>query len=428
MDLIQKAVEEYNAQAASQSIAGEVRLTVGTDALMVTALFDAVEVPYAQIRSLTLEDYSVRIESDSGVYRFSRMGSESGHFYEALYAAYNNKVRKVLFVSEPLLFKTQGQFRSQEYNATAFGSAPFEVYRNCVLILPPNEGAKRIPLCFVTSLEKDPYTLTLCLGPEESYTFSGLGYDMEPFSDVLAKQLHTLRESALLTVKKIDPALTSMQASAIARLMPEGVAAPIGELAGIAPSFVVALEKDLAKSRSSQEYDILKSICDPARIYIGMKKRFKWGVPDTAEDAELSGASGESSGVNRDAVSASRESMGENLQEDGILWVIAPGENGNTAVVEFAVAGDESAATFIYRFDGSFRSFVHTFNRALEAISFRREAIRLSEDELRKPEYMMSAMAVRRNAALRYVRGCFAGRVVHTSPESWRKALLTYIQ
>ena len=111
-----------------------------------------------------------------------------------------------------------------------------------------------------------------------------------------------------------------------------------------------------------------------------------------------------------------------------MLWLLAPGENGHTAAVEFAVAEGEAAATFIYRFEGGFDAFARSFNRALEAISFKREGIRLSEEELLKPEYAHYFMASRRNAALRLIRACFAGRVIHASPEKWKAGLLAYMQ
>ncbi len=111
-----------------------------------------------------------------------------------------------------------------------------------------------------------------------------------------------------------------------------------------------------------------------------------------------------------------------------MLWLIVPGQRGDTGAVEFIVTEEESAATFIYQFRGDFDGFARSFNRALEAISFRREVIRLSDDALQKPEYATYAMAVRHNPALQFVRGSFAGRVIHASIKSWQKGVLTYLK
>ncbi|MPN46484.1 hypothetical protein SDC9_194070 [bioreactor metagenome] len=145
---------------------------------------------------------------------------------------------------------------------------------------------------------------------------------------------------------------------------------------------------------------------------MGIIRRFNRAASDTQED---SGDLNESGGAS-----------GSDEQNENMLWPLAPGENGNTAAVEFAVAEGEAAATFIYRFEGRFEAFARAFNRSLEAISFKREGIRLSEDELHKPEYAHYLMAAQRNAALRMIRACFAGRVIHASPEKWKAGLLAY--
>ena len=400
----------YTAQAAGTSVTGEVSLSVGEDSLAVIGL--TLQIPYAHIRSFTIENYGVTVVTDSGEYRFQRMGSDGEPFYDALYDAYNKKVRKALFVSEAPIITTRGEYRYDECGDKAQGTALFEVYPNCVLILPPDDKARRVPLCFVTAMENGNFTLTLRLDTGESYTFVKLGYDTDPFHDALEKQLRILRENALLAVKKLDPSLTTIQATTVARQMPEGVAVPFGTLSAIAPSFVTALETEIKQTRP-EEFEVLKTICDPKTIYAGIMKRFTQGASDTGEDSE----------VLKDVDVADL-----NAQDETMVWLLAPGENGHTAAVEFAVAEGESAATFIYRFEGGFDSFARSFNRALEAISFKREGIRLSEQELLKPEYAHYFMAARRNNALRLIRACYLSRVIHASPEKWKAGLLAYMR
>ncbi len=391
-------VIEYDAQVDSPLIAGEVKVTVLENGLFLKPLLDAVEIPYVGIRSLELQDYALAVATDYGMFRFSKMGNWLEPFYDALYSAYNNKVRKALFVNGVPVIKAWGQYYMEEYGDTAQGAAVIELYEDCVLILPPNDRARRIPLCFVTSVEKGDFRLSLQLDTEERYTFAKLGYDSEPFEEELTKQLQLLREKTLQAVKEIDPSLTPQQAFTIAKEMPKGVAAPLGSLIAAAPSFAGALERRIKESRS-EEYTIFKSVCDPSQIWVG----FHGFDEKSAEDSE------------------------ETLENEGMLWLIVPGKNGDTAAVEFVVSEDESAATFIYRFEGAFGDFARRFNRALEAISFKREVIRLPEDALQKPEYADYAMAIRRNAALRFVRGSFAARVIHASVDSWKKGIDKYL-
>jgi len=89
--------------------------------------------------------------------------------------------------------------------------------------------------------------------------------------------------------------------------------------------------------------------------------------------------------------------------------------------VEFSEA---DTATFVYCTDGDFHAFARRINRALEAIAFKREVIRLTDDDLRKPENDTYYMANKRTAALQFVRAKFKGRAIHSSPESWKRNLL----
>lgn len=57
----------------------------------------------------------------------------------------------------------------------------------------------------------------------------------------------------------------------------------------------------------------------------------------------------------------------------------------------------------------------------LGLVNFRRRPIYLSENDLTgKAEFHRYAIAARKNADLRAVRGAFLGRAIHSSFEAWR--------
>jgi hypothetical protein len=237
--------------------------------------------------------------------------------------------------------------------------------------------------------------------------------------------------------------MTTVQASRIAGLMLEGAAAPIGQLAAITPSFVSALEAKLKNTRAAESYGIFKEMCDPAEIYIGFRKNETGadsaggqsitegmqsvfsgeaaavydGMADGATDADSEGSGYEGSGHD-DTGHDDAETV---LPDPYLLWLIVPSADGQHAAVEFAEA---NSATFVYKTGGSFDGFARQLNRALEAISFKREVIRLSDEELRKVENTDYYMAAKRTAALRFIRSCFTGRVIHSSVESWKRKLM----
>ena len=396
---------EYAAQAVTPLVSGEVKLVIGEKALVIASLFDVIELPFAEVNSISLNDYVVYIEADSGQYVFSRMGNWCQPFYSTLYAAYNKAVLRSLFVSGDALLTANGDYFFTENpisdtNQSGMypqlrGRSSVQVYDNCVVSLPPDLCARRIPLCFVNGLENGDFELTLKMDSGELYTFAKLGYDTDPFKTMIEKQIRALRENSLTIVKEFDTSLSPIQASQIAGLMIEGAAAQLGRLTAISPSFVSALESKILETRAAESYRAFKEICDPSLIYIGFKKN---DVP------------------------AETEVDDEALQQDPYLFcLIVPSPDGRFATVEFSEA---DSATFVYKTDGDFAAFAHQLNRALEAIDFKREVIRLTDEELRRPENADYYMASKRTVALQLVRGHFAGRVIHSSPETWKKKLL----
>jgi hypothetical protein len=282
-------------------------------------------------------------------------------------------------------------------------------------------------------MDKGDYTLTLTLATGERYTLAKLGYDSAPVEAAIGKQIRALWEKALASAKEIDPALSTEQASRLAKLMPQGAAAPLEQFAGIAPSFAAALESKIAATRAADSYKAFKELYDPARVWVGFRKNeANKGLEDM--DNVLAGGLGGIGGMfgnlaggenplaalaGNSAGSGSEEAVpaAPNLY---LLWMIAPSPNGQYAAVEFAEA---DSATFVYRTGGDFYAFSRQLNRALEAINFKREVIRLSDEELRKPGNADYYMAAKRTTALQFVRSNFAGRIIHSGVEAWKRKL-----
>jgi hypothetical protein len=249
----------------------------------------------------------------------------------------------------------------------------------------------------------------------------------------IEKQIRALREKALAAVKEIDPTLTAAQASQLAKLLPEGAATSFGQIAAIAPSFVTTVENKLVETRAADSYKEFKTLCDPVNIYVGLRKNettdsAAGGLPDMGGIAGiLGGLMGGDSGSNPIAALGGLAG-GKPAADEGdpeppppyLFWLIVPSPNGQFAAIEFAEA---DSATFVYRTGGDFAAFARQLNRALEAIAFKREVIRLSDEELRKPENADYYMAAKRTAALQFVRANFIGRVIHTGADAWRRKL-----
>ncbi len=380
---------EYRCSIEYLDLSGEGKLTLTDDELCCLTPFDQYALPFTEITSIDMENHQLTIQSESGILKASKLGSNLTPAYLELYEKYNNTVRKALFISKDPMMRTKGEYRFRDEGGSAYGQAVIELYDRCLCILPPNDAARRIPLCFVRTFDKSAYHHTLTLDTGEIYEFMRLGLDTDPFDKKLTECLYAIRQNAIDAVLKTDGSLSTMQSSRIADLMPQGVAAPLGKLHAIASSFPRALEEKIRNSRAKDMYQHFLEICDPMNILIGSK-------------SNLAGD--------------------ENLD---VLWSVAPkpGNAGGMAALEMAVSDDTSAATYLYRFTGDWDAFAMRLNHAIEAIDFHREVIFIPEEELYQKQNALYKMAVKRTASLQFLRRCFAGRVIHASLDSWKKDL-----
>ncbi|MCL2655343.1 MAG: hypothetical protein FWD65_06580 [Coriobacteriia bacterium] len=405
---------DYVAQVDSQSLKDEAKLSISEDGLAVTTLFNPLFIDFADIVSFEKQGYCAVVVTGTDRLTFSSLGNLLDAFCLELQTAFNARVRKALFISGDPCFEAEGEFEYAEpqsaagaqtaagaqqtaagaagaQQATARGQARIEVYDDCVCLLPPDNRARRIPFAFMTGLQKGNFELTLTLNGGEQYSFIRLGANTDAFEASIRARLHAWREDALDAVHKLDGSLSQTQLAALATLMPQGVAVSAGQMAAIAPSYLAAVEAQIAASRAADTYAAFKEICAPDEICIGMKTNL----------------------------------AGE--QEENILWFIAPSKTKPTAAVEFAVDEDTAAATFVYNTGSDRADFIRRLNRVMEAIDFHREVISLPDDQLASAENASYRMAVKRNAALRSIRESLAGRVIHSSPDAWTTTVRSYL-
>lgn len=83
----------------------------------------------------------------------------------------------------------------------------------------------------------------------------------------------------------------------------------------------------------------------------------------------------------------------------------------------------EKAATYLYEYEGNKEHFFSCLSESLEAVGTHREIIYVSEDEIIKNS--LFRMTVSRCSCVRFLRSCFAGRLIHSS--NYDEKLLEYI-
>ena len=399
---------------ASAFISGEADIEVTEDGFALASALDAAKVSWADVIELGFSDYTVNVKTKTGAYSFTRLGYDAEPLYNHMLVAYGAKVRKALFVGGNAMATAKG-------DTGTLRDVPIEVYDNCLVSLPPDLSARRVPLCFVNGFEDKDFGLTVSTIDGASFSCARLGYEHAPVVKAAQDAVKALRAKAVEQIVALCPSLSGEQASMLGRLMPEGMAAPMGRIREVSPAFAAALEEKIAGTRAAETYKAFQEIASGDSICVGFKADFGPGFGSSGEGGpdEESGAEipTEESGAETSAPASAY-----------MLWLIAPAQSGQACAVEFAGAENEAAATYVYRFDCPWDVFRIRLSMALEAIAFKRDAIRFSDEELAKPENEIYRMANDRNEALRLVRSCFAGRAIHRSMDSWRARITELLE
>ena len=404
----------------------EAKLTLDKEGLLIAARFDQLPVPYGEIAAFSLADNRVEIQTAACTVTASRMGQNAEWLYQKLYGAYNDAVLEALLVEGKHDFEAAGAYIAEENGRTRQGPAILRLYEDCLCILPPDQHARRVPLCFLTAAEKTGHSLTLTLSTGERYTLSKLGRELDNLERLLTDGLRSLRERTLAWLGELAPNLGSMQGAVAAKLMPLGTAAMLTKLSAAAPPLATALEEQIEDSRMAQTYPWLRDLCGGQGLCIGAlppPKQQEEGQPAMPGPAAMPGFPSmppQMAPPQQPAEPATGQSA-EAEKPKPILWAIAPDREQQVAAVELALTDGEAAATYLYRVEGEWESFARIIDRALEAASFQREVILLPEAELNAPEHLPQAMLVRRTPALALLRSHFAGRAIHSSPDRWRR-------
>ena len=413
---------------ASAFVNGETDIAVTDDGFSLASLFDSTRVHWADVTALKYEDYAVYVQTRAGAYVLSKIGLNGEPLYINMLASYGAKVRKCLFASGSPLIKAKGNVAANGPQTTG---VPVEVYEDCILSLPPDLSARRVPLCFLNGFKDQDYVLNVSAVDGTETRYSMLGYEHGPASKAIQDSVKSLRAKLIGQITEIDPTLTDAQATQLSRLMPGGLAAQMGVIRGVAPSFAAALEAKISKSRAAETYKVFRELFGADQICVGFRandKSFAFGsqggdMPDSTGAGAGAAAISKAFGGFMSESDSAKDDADQSEPDKYMLLLVAPAPSGKACALEFAGAKDEAAATFIYRFEGTWADFRIKLGIALEAIAWRREIIRYTDEELRKPENIDYLMTNDRNEALRFVRASFAGRAIHRTMDSWKKQM-----
>ena len=426
-----ETIAEFEAFVQCPLFSEQAKVSVCRDELVVSALFDQLVVPYADMVFLAFQDYQVNVRSSLGSLALSRLGRQAEWLYDQMLQAYNDAVLRAFSVEGQPLFEAKGDFEAVEGEREFGGPCHVRLYEDCLCLLPPNQNARRIPWCFLTGFGKDAHSCTFSLATGERYTVSRLGRELANLERMAVARMRALRESTAAWHRELDEKLPAVQLPFTSKLMPLGAAAVANDIAAAAPSLLEAMEAKVGESRIASTYPWLKGLCGSGEFMLGMvpapakeegADALAAAMPAAVGAADASGAAAGAVAVEgmASAEGADAAATEEGAENPPIVWVIAPDETGRVAAVELALADGEASATYLYRVQGSWRTFGRQLDRALEAAAFKREPFLLSDEELRQPAHAADAMLVTRTPAIAFARSCFAGRAIHSSRDRWQ--------
>lgn len=393
----------YKGKMESASLNGEATFVIEEEGLSCSTLFDDEVIAYEQTDAFRFENHSTYLSAAGRSYRFFYMGQQNEWMFDALYAAYNKRVLSALLVTQVPILTAEGLCAYEGRKERAVVS----VFPDCLCVLPQGRLGRRYPFVFMNGLKRDGYALSISLSTNESCTFSMLGQNLEPLERVITQRVREMREENRKFLQEVCPALSYSDTAAASRLLHEGIAAPLASLSDALRGTLVRKAKN---SKMGAYYDKLLSLGDGGKLAVGLKALDEETVE--ALKAAL---------LERLNANAEQEVTLTPEQEDALKWVVwaaLPTPDGRHAIVEFAIP-NEDAATYVFRLEGGFDSLLPVINRALEAGKLSREIFSATDARLSGDMRMLIA----RTPAAERLRGCFVGKAVHRSPETWAKSI-----
>jgi len=373
--------------------------------------------PFRDILNLCEGDYKIHLTLTSGEKLvLSNLGFKYEDFLRILYKLRNEILLKDLLMHESLKksgMSAEFTYFDEEGKELQTGMCEPRLYDTAIVMIPQKGEIVRFPYSEIAEVIDKDYALSITTDFGEKLTLSKIGKQFDPFKEVLSASINELSLKTQNSLKEFLPQANPAIIRRVARFMKEGKAARRSDIESVSPEVWMELEKKLATGGVKEEYDFLKSIAQKEKMCIGLKRGLLGDL------------------------------TGEYIWFLIPIYNINPHEPGNAVAME-AISGEGGGkATYFFRIvsrkdypnfkniDDLHRevdNFIKRMNRCMLAINFRREPIYLSDEKLQEPQYQKYQFAIAKIPGLRELRRLFIGRVIHSSPEQWKKDVMDLLR
>lgn len=176
---------DYNGMLVSPVFSGEIVIHMEKDRLDFQAAQEMYSLDFALIAEIRAVNFRVLLTTSDGNFEIFQLGYDFDGFYEALYRAFCDRSQEALFVNGDPLIEAEGEYAYNDMLGVQKGTALLRLFEDCITILPANEGGRRIPLCFVTEVTQENFTINITLDTKEQYSLIRMGRKTDAFFDLL---------------------------------------------------------------------------------------------------------------------------------------------------------------------------------------------------------------------------------------------------
>ncbi len=386
----------------------------------------ALRWPLTAVVGVSAADFRLSLAlEDGGTLTIERLGPVLGDLLGALVEKRNEVWER------GLLYRGVGlvdAFPCEWQRSDGPVRAELRVYQDRVSLLPSTGDPTGLPLALVSAIDFDEATWQIAVRPASGppLVLGKLRQRATEARDLLQRQLADLRARTAEQLGQLLAGVDGLRLQALARLMPDGVAARRADVEAAAPGAWARIEAAVAgQGDRAAAYRWLaeRSPADEVRAGVRLQR--------PAEDEESGDGPDEAPAVQAatagDGAAGDEEPATEEAQQGASPWLtwflcpLRPELCGGATVLASEVTSEGGHATYLFRLhpdDGTPAQVAARVNLAMLALGFRRQPIYQTSGD---PAADRWAFALRHRPELRWLRERFIGRAIHRDPESWQR-------
>jgi hypothetical protein len=419
---------------------GEAKASLEEQYLTLTVQFgEPIFLAYTDIVGISDYDYKVDLFLNSKEkLNLWGLGYQYEDFLFQLYKLRNEVLLKYLLMQESLLqpgFEAKYSQTDSSGQASSSGNCQIRIYETALVVLPQKNDPIRIPYCYISTVNKQDYKLTVTSEFLEKTEFSMLGSNFDPLGKALSEAINKMMLRTSQNVKELIPEANPVIVNKITSLMKDGRAGKRREIEQQSPDFWGRLTKKIDAAGLTSQYDYLNSLAAKDQVCVGIKRglmgdltgTYMWllfplvkaGTSrlDNVVALEAFNIQGDSEGKQQPKELSNSETSQDSDQNPDSEQTSA--STGATYFFRLTSRNTYPQATDETLFK-ELAVFIKNINRSMIEINFRREPIYLSENQLGNSKYVQYRFAINKIPSLKTLRTQFIGRIIHSSLDQWK--------